>query len=131
MKIYDTTLARVTRFVSFSFAMTILLCAQSSLQSLGSTIKPEDKATVLAIAQSVSDGSYRIKRKDMLDIYIDNCSWTEEVDDRGMIEIPFTENGVRAEGKTLGELKADIITAAKKYLKEPKVSIHLHQKSSE
>lgn len=79
----------------------------------------------------MSDGSYRIKRKDMLDIYIDNCSWTEEVDDRGMIEIPFTENGVRAEGKTLGELKADIITAAKKYLKEPKVSIHLHQKSSE
>jgi protein involved in polysaccharide export with SLBB domain len=93
-------------------------------------IVAEQSTFYVASAQNQSDAQYRIKPKDTLHIKIVGSTYDDivEVDDRGMIQIAFVDGDIQATGKTVNELKDDVVIRLKKLLKNPSVEIRLIQR---
>jgi beta-N-acetylhexosaminidase len=87
------------------------------------------RGTGIQLIQNRSDKAYRIRVKDVLDIHVDGvpdcCSG--EVDDNGTIRVAPIEENIKAAGKTVDELTADISEKLKKYLKNPVVQVRMSQ----
>jgi protein involved in polysaccharide export with SLBB domain len=80
-----------------------------------------------ASPQSRSGAEYRIKVKDVLDIHVEGAAdgCCVEVDERGMIQVAFMDDDVRAEGKTPDELASELADKMKGLLKNPKVYVRV------
>jgi len=72
---------------------------------------------------------YRIKSKDLIEFDLvgvtRNCCL--EVDDRGLVQIPYVESEIHATGKTADELTAELIAYFKRHLRHPQVQIRVHE----
>jgi protein involved in polysaccharide export with SLBB domain len=80
-------------------------------------------------SQLPAGDSYQIRPKDLVEIHLaevfDRCCI--EVDPRGMIEVPFIEGDVYANGKTVSELTADLVAVFKRYRKQPQVLVRVYR----
>jgi protein involved in polysaccharide export with SLBB domain len=78
-------------------------------------------------AQNRSNAEYRIKPQDVLNIKVVGSTYDEtvEVDGCGMIQLRFTDSDLQAAGKTVDELKDEVVIKLKKLFKNPSVEIRL------
>jgi protein involved in polysaccharide export with SLBB domain len=78
--------------------------------------------------QIKTEGEYRARSKDLIEFHlegvVDQCCL--EVDERGLIQLPFMEGNVYAAGKTATELSSELVTHFKKHLKRPRVQIRVY-----
>ncbi len=112
-------------------ASALALCRVAVLQlpvtSVSAYRTPELEGFPSTDSQEGSEAEYRIKPKDELDIRIEGaCIYSTrfEVDGRGIIELPFADE-VRAAGMTTAELASELARQLGKYLKDPKVHVHV------
>ena len=81
----------------------------------------------VAGAEIQSNVEYRIKPGDILNVKVVGSEYddTVEVDVNGMIQLAFTDDAIKAAGKTLNELRDAAVIQLKKIFKNPTVEIRL------
>jgi membrane dipeptidase len=111
--------------------------AERVARSMGKTISgegslkriPNKEATSGVSVQSTLEADYQIRPKDLVEIHLaeifDRCCI--EVDSRGMIEVPYMEGDVYANGKTASELSAELVTYFKRHQKRPEVLVRVYR----
>jgi beta-N-acetylhexosaminidase len=90
------------------------------------------RGTGIQLIQDRSDKNYRIRSKDMLDIRIYSITdgdFPREVDDNGMIHVPFIEDEIKASQKTAEELTHEIAEKLRKYFKNPEVQVKVQKRT--
>jgi hypothetical protein len=112
-------------------ASALALCgvavSQLPVTSVSAYRTPEPEGFPSPYHQERSEAEYRIKPKDELDIRIEGaCIYSTrfEVDERGIIELPFADE-VQAAGMTAAELASELTRQLGKYLKDPKVHVRV------
>jgi protein involved in polysaccharide export with SLBB domain len=91
------------------------------------SIVAEQSTLYVSEAQNQSNAEYRIKPGDVLNIKVVGSTYDEtvEVDGLGMIQLAFTDGDIQAAGKTVDELKDEVVIKLKKIFKNPSVEIRL------
>jgi protein involved in polysaccharide export with SLBB domain len=117
-----------TRFTISRANWIYALFAATLLAILGQAAFADEPATPPADATTSFEASYRLGAGDKLKLIVfgeENLSGEFTVDDSGNIALPLVGT-VKAQGKSLGEFEAIVVTSLKNgYLKDPHVSVEV------
>jgi polysaccharide biosynthesis/export protein len=92
-----------------------------------------DTTTSVNQIGSVGVGNYLIGPGDLLKVTVlgeDGMNGDYEVNGEGFVEFPFVDNPIQARCRTDREVRADLVTALKKYIRNPQVNIRVSEKRS-
>ena len=115
------------------FCLTLAAAAQDA----GSTAPQSPTGGALASGAPALEGQgvkrYLLGPGDVLDLRVYNEAQFNGplvVDDDGMLEVPFLDEPLRAQCRSDRDLRAEITTALKKYIRRPQVSLRVVQMNS-
>lgn len=118
---------KVIRFLS----LLSFICASAFI-----CVAQQDTNTTVAtnqIAGVNGVGTYQVGPGDVLKVTVlgeDGMNGEYEVNGEGLVEFPFVDTPIQARCRTDREIRADLVTALKKYIRNPQVSVRVTEKRS-